>query len=262
MAVNPEVEGVVSARPNPDADQADWSVRAPAESLVVPRQDIGYIETAPVAERGFGDSAAPIMSAPETEAQVAPEATRDNARSRGWVGVVAVGCVGLIAAGTLGYFLYSTTNQRDAALRQVATTKATLSSTEDTLTVAQQDLIARKTIAAYTRTYVADSGRVHIEYQKLEACTKFGACRTAAQSLLTNLQAFQSDRSAAGVPAAMANSNAMLRDALSAAIAADQEFISGMDTGNLNKIKDGWRKLSAAMLSVAKAEAALGAELQ
>jgi hypothetical protein len=192
-----------------------------------------------------------------------PVTAPDKIRShRGWVGAVAVGCVGLIAAGTLGYFLYSTTNQRDAALRQVATTKAALTTTEDALTVAEQDLIARKAVVAYTSTFVADTGRIRIDYQTLEACTKFGPCRTAAQSLLTNLQAFQSDRSAAGVPAALANSNATLRDALSAAIAADQEFISGMDNGNVNKIKDGWRKLSAAMLGVAKAEAALGAELK
>ena len=35
-----------------------------------------------------------------------------------------------------------------------------------------------------------------------------------------------------------------------------------MDSGNVDKFKDGFDKLQAAMLNVAKAEAALGAELK
>jgi len=257
MSVNPEVEGVVTSGPNPVASQADWSIPPSAESLAAPRQDI---EFAPVAEH-----TAPADWAPGAQVLIAPNVTGGTSnvrRHRSWVGSVAVGCVGVIAAGALGYFLYSTAHERDGALGQVATTQASLTSTEDALAGAQQDLIARKAIGAYTSTYMADSGRVRIDYQTLVACTKFGTCRTAAQSLLTDLQEFQSDRSNAGVPAAVANSNAILRDALSAAIAADQELISGMDNGNLNKFKDGFRKLNAAMLAMAKAEAALGAELK
>ena len=264
MAVNPEVEGVVSSGLNRDAAEADQPVPAPAKAPETPPHT-GYGSIAPVADQASAQLAAPAIPASAAPAFVAPDVARapEKVRShRGWLGTVAVGCVGVIAAGALGYFLYSTAHERDGALGQVATTQARLTSTEDALAGAQQDLIARKAIGAYTTTYLADSGRIRIDYQTLVACTKFGTCRTAAQSLLTDLQGFQSDRSNAGVPAALANSNAMLRDALSAAIAADQELISGMDNGNENKFRDGFRKLNAAMLAVAKAEAALGAELR
>jgi hypothetical protein len=189
----------------------------------------------------------------------APERTR---RHRGWVGLVGVGLLGVIAASTLGYFLYSTTGQRDAALRQVASTQAALTATQGTLSTTQDEVTARKATAAYMSMYVSDSARTRVDYQKLAACNTFGACRTAAQSSLSDMQTFQSDRSAAALPAALANSDGMIRDALSAAIAADQELISGMDNSNNGKFKDGWHKLVAAMLSMAKAEAVLGAELK
>jgi hypothetical protein len=196
---------------------------------------------------------------------VTPDRTDVTIRARtrrGWVGMVAVSSIGVIAAGTLGYFLYSASGQRDAALHKVTSTEATLTITAATLTATQQDLVARNTIAAYTSMYVADSGRTRVDYQKLVACTTFGQCRTAAQGSLVDMQMFQSDRSAATLPPALASSDAMLRDALSAAIAADQELISGLDNSNSNKIKDGFHKFNAAMLSMAKAETVLGAELK
>jgi len=191
-------------------------------------------------------------------------ARRGSRRSRAGLrkGAVAVGVVGIIGAGTLGYFLYATTGQRDAALRYAASTQATLTTTQGTLATTQQTLEAGNETAAYTRMVVVDSGRVRTDYQKIIACSSFGSCRTAAQSALTDMQAFQADRAAAAAPTALASSDGMLRDALSAAIAADREIISGMDSGNVNKFLDGLHKLNAAMLSMAKAEAALGAELK
>lgn len=262
MSLNPDVDGVVASRPHSEEAAAHGSAPAPVDSITVAQPEAGYPAPlwTPIAQPGPSQPAAALEPAlPEFQrAWVAPEATipADHARGRrGWVVAVAAGSVGLIAAGTLGYFLYSTTGQRDAALQEVASTQATLTAT-------QQDLAARNVTAAYASMYIADSGRVTIDYQNLTACTSFGSCRTAAQSLLTNLQSFQSDRSTAAVPAALANSDGMLRDGLSAAIAAVQELISGMDNGNVKKFKDGWHKLEAAMLSIAKAEAALGAELK
>jgi uncharacterized membrane-anchored protein YhcB (DUF1043 family) len=197
------------------------------------------------------------------ETPIAPPVAVVSTRgSRGWIAVVAVALVGLIVSGTLGYLLYQTTGQRDTAIRKATSTQATLTSTQATLVSTQQDLAARNATVAYASMYVTDSGRVRTDYQKLVSCTSFGACRTAAQSTLTDLQAFQADRSAATVPPRVANSDAMLRDSLSAAIAADQQLISGFDTFNVNKVTAGLKKLNAAMLGMGKAETVLGPELQ
>lgn len=253
MSSNPEVDSVVPLRSYPGGAEAAWSEPAPvAPPIVQP------------------ETAHPAAS----EVQIAQPALSQPASvgahgRRGWVGVVAVGVVGLIVAGTLGYFLYATTGQRDAARRQAASTQATLTtaqatlaSTQATLTTSQSDLTALSAKSAYGTMYVTDSGRVRVDYQKLVACNSFGACRTAAQSALTDLQAFQADRSAASVPSAISNSDGMLRDALSAAIAADQEIISGFDTFSVGKVTAGLKKFNAAMLSMGKAELVLGPELK
>ena len=70
------------------------------------------------------------------------------------------------------------------------------------------------------------------------------------------------DRKAANVPSSLSTSDSELGDSLSAGIASLQELINGMDTDNVAKIKDGFNKLDASMLSMAKAEADLGSELQ
>jgi hypothetical protein len=253
MSTNPDVDGVVTLRPR--LDEADaFAPAAPGQT-------------------GLGEPAA--AAAPFAEPQqtlVARELTKasDRARSsRPWLAALTVGVIGTIVAGTLGYFLYVTTGQRDAARRQAASTQATLTSTQATLTSAQatlvttqQDLAARNATAAYASMYVTDSGRARIDYEKLVACNSFGSCRSAAQSELIDLQAFQSDRSAATVPPALANTDAALRSALSAAIAGDQQLISGFDTFSVSKVTAGLKKLNAAMLSTAKAEAVLGPELK
>ena len=252
MSSNPESDSLVPLRPYSGAPEGTWSQPAPVEAPVAQAQT-AY--PAPI------ESSVPQPAVSERSAVSAPR--------RGWVGIVAVGVIGLIVSGTLGYFLYTTTAQRDAAKRlatstqaTLTTTEATLASTQATLSTSQQDLAARNATAAYASMYVTDSGRVRIDYQKLAACNSFGACRTAAQSVLTDLQAFQSDRSAATVPPAIASSDASLRSALSAAIAADQQIISGFDTFSVSKVTAGFKKLNAAMLSMAKAEVALGPALK
>src|SRR5438105_1712392 len=47
---------------------------------------------------------------------------------------------------------------------------------------------------------------------------------------------------------------------LPVAIGAVQEFITGADNDDLGKLKDGAKKLDAALLSIGKAEAAVGAD--
>lgn len=269
MSFNPDLVGVMGPSRGPDQAESDHALTAPIESVPVAPAAIEYSAPTPAPDAGpvgvepaaLVAPAAPEMRLSWPALEAAKMADRPRAR-RGWISVVAVGLVGLIAAGALGYLLYATTGQRDSARREAASTRATLTSTQGTLSSTQQDLAARDKVSAYVAMYFVDSGRVHIDYQKLEACSSFGPCRTAAQSALTDMQTFQADRSSIAVPSVLASSDGMLRNALSAAIAANQELISGMDSSNAHKFSDGWHKLSAAMLGVAKAEAALGAELQ
>ena len=183
-------------------------------------------------------------------------------RSRGWILPAAIGLAGLIASGSLGALLLSTAGQRDDARHQVTATRATLASTQQHLSAAQSEAAARKITADYVTFYVVDSGKVFTDYGTLLACNSFSECRTAAQQALNDLQAFQSQRSTASVPAALASSDGMLADALSAAIAASQELITGLDTDSVSKFKDAGHKFDRAILSLGKAETALGACLQ
>ena len=172
-----------------------------------------------------------------------------------WIASVAVGVVGLIAAGTLGYLLYGTAQQHYATQRQLATTQATL-------TAAQADAAKKTAVADYVALYVADSGKVELDYQNWVACNNFSTCRTSSQNLLTDLQAFQSARKSATVPSQLAGADADLGDALSAAIVATQQIVTAMDNDDLTRFKDGEKKLDAAMLNVAKAQVSLGSYLK
>ena len=181
--------------------------------------------------------------------------------SPAWIVPGAIAAVGLIVAGALGYLVYSTTQQRDALHIQLVATKTTLASTQATLTAAQTEAASRKVTADYVALYVGDQGKVQTDYQNVVNCSSYSECRTAAQQMLSDMQAFQSDRKSANVPSAMTSIDSSLGDSLSAAIASDQEFITGMDNDDAAKIKDGFTKLGAAMLNVAKAESSIGTEL-
>lgn len=179
-----------------------------------------------------------------------------------WLAPAAVAAVGVIVAGILGYVLYDTSQQRDAARHQLAVTQASLASTRNQLNAAQADAASRKVVADYVAVYVADGSKVQTDYFDIVNCDAYSACRTAAQQMQTDMQQFQADRAALTVPSALISSDNSLGDALSAAIAGDQEFITGIDNGDDAKAKEGASKLDAAMLNMAKAETALGSGLR
>jgi hypothetical protein len=181
----------------------------------------------------------------------APAAPRRRPR---WIVPTGIAVIGLVAAGTLGGFLYTTIGQRDTARHQ-------LTSTQATLTDAQKQLAARETTDAYVKLYLAYSGKVTTDYENLTACDSYVTCRVSGQALLIDIKAFQAARSSGVVPPALANANTLVGDSIGAAITADQELITGMDTNDDAKIKEGFKKVDAAMLSFANAESAIAANL-
>ncbi len=191
----------------------------------------------------------PAPVAPEPAPEVKAKRSRPS-----WLASASVGVVALVATGALGYTLYTTSRQRDA-------TQAHLNATETTLAAARSDAAARKVTADYVALYIADSGKVHSDYQNEVTCDTYSQCRTVAQQLLSDLQAFQADRKSATVPSDLAGADADLGDALSAAIAGDQEFIVGMDDGDVGKMKEGGARVDAAMLNIAKAQVGLANHL-
>jgi len=200
----------------------------------------------------------PVLPGPEP---VVAKAKERRAKPP-WLKTAVLGAAARVAAGTLGYVANTAAQQRNQAFDAFVSTKAALVATDTALTQAKQDAATKKVTADYVSMYVADTGRIETDYQVVSACNSFSTCRTASQQLLEDLQKFQSDRSAATVPGGLSASDASLGDALSAAIAADEEIISGMDTDSFSKFKDGFNRLDAAMLNVAKAEATLGSELK
>lgn len=254
MSINPEYDRTVTLRPYPNGAESE-----PGGALAVD-------QALPVTGTELYPPAQPVQPAylpePPRFAAPAPVAVTARGRRPRWVAPAAIGAVGLIASGSLGYLLWTASGQRDAARHQLASTQLTLSGTQALLSTVQADAAAQKVTADYVSQYIVDSAKVLTDDKSLNSCGGFGQCRTAAQQELNDMQAFQSDRTKATVPAALANSDAMLGDALSAGIAGLQELISGMDNNNVAKITGGWAKLNKATLSMGKAEAALGAGLK
>ncbi|TME98215.1 MAG: hypothetical protein E6I39_10695 [Chloroflexi bacterium] len=212
---------------------------------------------------------APIIEAPAPALEPAPVAEPitvtpiKQARKRPrWLVPAAIAAVGLIASGALGYLFYSTSIKLDATSQRLAATQTTLGSTKLELTNLQTDAANKKAVADYVGMYTVDAGKVSTDYGQVVACNSYSTCRTSAQQALQDMQAFQSDRRSASVPASLSASDSQLGDSLSAGIAALQELITGMDTDNVKKVDDGFNKLNDSMLSMAKAESALGAELK
>jgi hypothetical protein len=200
----------------------------------------------------FAEEPAPLREAPVPEAQPIAAPTR---KRTAWVAPVAIAAIGVLASGTLGYFLYATMQQRDGLQTRLA-------AAQEQLQTAQADAAGKEVTATYVAMYVADNGKVATDYEEVVNCATYTECRTAAQQLLSDLQSFQADRKAANVPSDLASTDSSAGDALSAAIAGDQEFIVGMDNGDVAKIKEGGNKVDAAMLSLGKAQAALGTILK
>jgi hypothetical protein len=217
------------------------------------------------------DAAAEPVTGPAAEA--APAKAPAKGRP-GWLVPVAIGAIGLIAAGTLGGLLYVNTGQRDLARQQLAattatlaTTKASLADSQQQLTTAQNTLAAQAIVDKYVAMNSRDNGLVQLDVGALQFyCTdpnwNEALCRMAMQNDQIDLQKFQADRSAAQVPSQFADADSQLKDALSAGIAAIQTLIAGWDGNNTDQTKDGYSKVHAAFLAIAKAEVALGTALK
>jgi hypothetical protein len=249
MSVNPEVGQVVPlGRPT---NGAGAEVRTPL-AMVAPSSAPPIFAVAPV----YGQPVPPAQ--PHWPAQPVAASAKWSpvpVRKRtGWIVPAAIAVVGLIASGTLGYLIYTTTGQRDAARHQLASTQATLADTD-------RQLASHKATAAYVDMYVQNSGRVTTDYENVVACNTHVTCRSAAQDALSDMKTFQSGRSSNVVPAALTNADSQIGDALGAGLAAAQELIAGLDTDDSAKIKEGFKKLDQAMLSLAKAQSALGSAL-
>jgi hypothetical protein len=236
MSVNPEVSDIVTLPVHEEA-----ATGANGHTLA-----IAEAPPAPISETALA-AAAPVTAKKSRPA---------------WILPTAIAAVGLIASGTLGYFFYTTVQQRDTLHQQLVATKATLASAQSDLADAKSQAASRKVTADYAAMYVADNGKVKTDYNGVVACNSYSTCRTVAQQLLTDMQQFQADRKSATIPIALTSTDSSLGDALSAGIAADQEFIAGMDNNDDAKIKEGFNKVVAAMLNVGKAQVELGAELK
>ena len=224
MSANPQYDGVLTLEPRLDVPQL-----APPEAPAV-------------------------VELPPPPPPYAPVPTVQRQRPR-WLVPSAIAAVGLIASGMLGYLLYTTNTKLDV-------TRQTLAGTKVQLTNLQADAAGKKQVAGYVSMYTLDAGRVQTDYQQVNVCNTFSTCRTAAQQTLNDMQRFQSDRQAAQVPSELSASDSQLGDSLSAGIAAVQELINGMDTNDVKKVDAGFNQLNDAMLGIAKAESALGAELR
>lgn len=182
------------------------------------------------------------------------KSSAERRAQRPWLVPVGIGVVGLIVSGALAALLWSTIGQRDAARHQLAVSQASLGGQ---LHTAQVDLAGRKVAGGYATLVIRGGGRAVTDYETIVACKAYSDCRSAAQQLLEDLQAFQSDRAGATVPVALQSADAALRDSLSAGIAGQQEFITGLDDNNESKVTDGGKKVDQAMLSIGKAEMVL-----
>jgi uncharacterized membrane-anchored protein YhcB (DUF1043 family) len=244
MSIKPEYESIATletgangSHPEPQA-AAEPEAEAPAEQAAAPAPE------------------AVLAPAPSIE----PAAPRRSSRPK-WVVPVAIATAGLVASSALGYLFYSTNNRLEATRHTLAQTQLTLDGTKQQLTEAQADAATKKVTADYLNLYTVDAGKVRTDYEQVALCSDYSSCRTSAQQALNDMQAFQADRKAANVPSGLSSSDGELGDSLSAGIAALQELINGMDSDSVAKVKDGFNKLDASMLSMAKAEADLGSEL-
>src|SRR4029077_19197490 len=155
MSLNPEVDQIVPL--GQPTNGTDAGVSTPL-AMVAPSPAPPVFAVAPAHEPPPPPAAAPWQSA--------PVATAPARKSRGWIAPAALAVVGLIASGTLGYFLYTTTGQRDTARHQLASTQATLADTD-------KQLAARKATAAYVDMYVQNSGKVTTDYENVVACSSY-----------------------------------------------------------------------------------------
>lgn len=248
--MNEENPGVVTLAPHPNGSDGREAQPSSAESSPT----IAVVADSPPAV--LEQPAVVLPKGPPVEVT---SGAGVRSRRRRWLVPVAIGVAGLTVSGALGGLLLSTIGQRDAARHQLVVTQASLGSQ---LRAVQADLAGRQVTSSYERLVIRDSGRAVTDYETIVACKAYSDCRSAAQQLLEDLQAFQSDRSGAAVPAALQSADAALGDSISAGIAGQQEFITGIDDNNDSKATDGGKKVDQAMLSIGKAETALADALK
>ncbi len=251
MSYNPEFDRPVATEPSRDGQEA----QPPEVSTLAPPAPAAYPEPATPYPAPLYAPSVPMVYAE------APAPARKK-RSTGWILPVVIALIGLIASGSLGYLLYTTTNQRETALQNVAATQASLDKLQSKFDAQQADAASRKVVADYVFMVERNDARVRLDYHAMGACNSFGGCRIAVQNLYNDLQAWQSERSLAKTSPALVASDKMLADGLSAAIAGARQFISGMDTLNVKVVIAGGKKVDAAMFSISKAESAIGSVTQ
>jgi len=271
MSYHPEFDRLVATEPGPDGQEAQ-----PPEALTpAPVAPVVPVEPAPQYMAPQYAPAAPVVPVEPAPQYMAPQyapaappfyaevpASARKKRSFGWVLPVVIALIGLIASGSLGYLLYTTTNEREAALKQGAATQATLDKLQAQFDAQQADAASRKVVADYVFMVERNNARVHLDYHAMGTCKSFGACRIAAQNFYNDLQAWQSERGLAKTSTSLVAANNMLGDALSAAIAGARQFISGMDALNVNTVIAAGKKIDAALFSIDKAESAIGSVSQ
>jgi hypothetical protein len=227
--------------------------------------ELNEIVTLPVAEPApepTNGHRAELAVAQEPEAPPIPAVAAPAKRSRpSWRGSLAVGVVALIASGSLGYLLYSTTQERNATQVALAGTQAQLKDSQTKLELANSDAATKLITAKYVALYTKDQGRVQIDYETFMRCNSFGACRTASQNLVNDIGQFQSDRKAANVPTELVGADRDLGDALSSAYAAAAQIVSAMDSASVSRFTAGIKKLDAAMLALGKVQFGIGGQL-
>ena len=194
-------------------------------------------------------ASAPVYAPTFDPALLAP--ARVARKRPGWLGSAAIAVVGLIAAGSLGYLFYTSNQKLDATRHELFVTQQNLDATTKNLTEAQ----AR---AAYLKLYTSDLGRISADWSNANGCDTFSTCRSTAQTLLDDTQAFQSDRQSAKVPAEYANADSSLGDGLSAIIAAVRDLQTALTSRDSNRIQDAYQALNNAMLQVFKTQSELG----
>ncbi len=230
------------------------SVDANQEQLAAPLaqpsiQTPPYVEALPPAPAD--QPPVPAVYAPSYAPAAPLPVVAAPAKSRpAWIAPVAVAAVGLIASAALGYLFYSTNSKLEATQHQLTETALTLDTT-------QKSLDGQKARAAYVQLVDTDMGREGTDYASVTGCDSYNACHSAAQTMLSDTQSFQSDLQAAKTPSSFTNVQSMLSDSLSAEITALKGLISALDSHEMTKIQDGFTTVNDASLSVFKSESAL-----
>ena len=227
-----------------------------SEQIVVPQAPAAPPEHPPAAEYPPAPAYQPVYAPPVAEAPAVLHAQPVARKPRpGWIAPAAVAAVGLIASGALGYLFYSTNTKLEATRHELTTAQLTLDG-------ANKDLATEHSQAAYVAMYDQDFGRLSTDFGLVTECDSASSCKAAAQTMLSDTQAFQSDRASTKVPAAFASVDSTLGDGLSAEITALQELIAAINSANMARIQAGFTDVNDASISVFKTEAQLGKLVQ